>query len=238
MECACFSLTNQGGRKANEDCCAVRKTPGGFAVTVADGLGGEGRGDVASKTATETVMQLAEAGKCRTDGEVCEAVRAADAAVKKCQCDACRMMTTLVSLFVEKGEAFWVHVGDSRLYLFEDGRLVRQTLDHSVPQMAVAMGMITPDQIRTHKDRSRILKAVGSEACEPELSEHMVLRQKFYAFLLCTDGFWENVYEEEMESLLAKARNPKMWLKNMEKLLRERVKENQDNYTAVAVFLR
>ena len=55
-------------------------------------------------------------------------------------------------------------------------------------------------------------------------------------FLLCTDGFWEYVYEEEMESLLYQAADPQQWLNRMEALLRTRAPADNDNFTAAAVF--
>ena len=56
------------------------------------------------------------------------------------------------------------------------------------------------------------------------------------AFLLCTDGFWENVYETEMEQALRDAQSPEDWLSRMEEILRPRLTEGSDNYTAAAVF--
>ena len=146
------------------------------------------------------------------------------------------MKTTLVFLTLEDGQARWMHVGDSRLYHFRSGKLQTQTMDHSVSQMAVLMGEITPREIRFHEDRNRVLRALGGDNAKPELSHTVMLTGGEDVFLLCTDGFWEYVYEEEMEALLKKCASPKKWLAEMEKLVHSRAPSDNDNFTAAAVF--
>ena len=146
------------------------------------------------------------------------------------------MKTTLVVLSVEDDLAKWMHVGDSRLYHFTDGKLRRQTMDHSVSQVAVLMGEITQNEIRFHEDRNRVLRALGSENAKPDISSTIKLSGQRDAFLLCTDGFWEYVYENEMEQSLEKAENPGQWLDEMLKTLRTRVPEDNDNFSAAIVF--
>ena len=55
------------------------------------------------------------------------------------------------------------------------------------------------------------------------------------AFVLCTDGFWEYVYEDDIEKSFAKTKSPKEWLEKMLESLHENEKENNDNYSAIAV---
>ena len=129
-----------------------------------------------------------------------------------------------------------MHVGDSRLYHFRDGKLQKQTTDHSVSQMAVFMGEITTHEIRFHEDRNKVLRALGSDSCKAELSQQLRVEEGRDAFLLCTDGFWEYVYEDEMEKTLREADSPKDWIRAMEKILKTRVTAGNDNYTAAALF--
>ncbi|MBS6954610.1 MAG: serine/threonine-protein phosphatase [Enterocloster asparagiformis] len=229
-------LTNAGGREINEDTVLAVPASVGLAVTVADGLGGHGGGSTASRAAAEAVSDSFARGFCRTKEEIEAAVCLADQAVVDCQTEACAMKTTLVSLFVEGEQAVWAHVGDSRLYHFRDGKLEARTLDHSVPQLAVMMGMITEEQIRFHEDRNRVLRALGSDSFTPDISEPVSLAEGFHAFLLCTDGFWEYVLEQEMEQTLADSPDPRQWLLKMETIMRGRAPADQDNYTAAAVF--
>ncbi len=245
-------LTNPGGRASNEDSAGIRPFPGGLAAALADGLGGQGRGEVASQLAVEEFLRCAGADGENHDGAAIDgeapdrealdgaaldrAALRANEAVLSGQTAGCRMMTTLVGLVIREDEASWVHVGDSRLYHFHDRKLTRYTQDHSVPQMAVMMGMISEEQIRFHVDRSRILRALGSDSFEPELSKPVSLTDGFHAFLLCSDGFWEYVLEKEMEETLALGTEPDGWLKSMEQILKGRIPSDADNYTAVAVF--
>lgn len=131
----------------------------------------------------------------------------------------------------------WAYVGDSRLYHFTDGRLTFQTRDHSASQIAVLMGQITPEQIRFHEDRSRIFRALGQEGSLNVDAQSGLLSPGNHAFLLCTDGFWEYVYESEMENTLARAASATDWLKKMRAVLAARIPGDNDNNTAAAIWL-
>lgn len=181
-------------------------------------------------------LQHGNAAFCKDGALLEEAAFRANKAVLECQDQNCRMMSTLAGLMLRDGQVRWVHVGDSRVYHFYNGDLCCRTLDHSVSQMAVAMGMIDESQLRFHEDRSRLLRALGSDTFEPEVSEPVLLENGFHAFLLCSDGFWEYVIEKEMEAALAGCKMPGEWLSRMEQLLAGRSTEVSDNYTAAAVF--
>ena len=229
-------ITSCGGRAHNEDTVRIEQRGQDVCVIVADGLGGHGGGEIASQTAADVLGGLFVKGRTDSPSQIREAFSLADQKVKEKQDRTCAMKTTAVMLQVSNTSAKWAHVGDSRLYYFSQKKLAKQTMDHSVSQVAVLMGEITQDQIRFHEDRNRVLRALGSDSMEPELSKEISLAGGFHAFLLCTDGFWEYVYEKEMEQCLAAAKSPQDWLKSMEKLLQGRVSGENDNYTAAAVF--
>lgn len=225
-----------GGRDYNDDTALVRQEDECAWVYVGDGLGAYAGGRQASQRAGETLMALTGQGSQLGREALEKAVAAADEAVKQLQQQTGgNMKTTLVFLAVEKGRAQWVHVGDSRLYHFRKGRILSQTTDHSVSQMAVFMGEITPREIRFHEDRNRVLRALGGGNTKPDIASVTEVEEGD-AFLLCTDGFWEYVYEEEMEQTLRNARDPEAWLEEMEQLLSSRTPSDNDNYTAAAVF--
>lgn len=163
--------------------------------------------------------------------------------VLKLQDEKCQMKTTLAILCASEPyrSASWAHLGDSRIYHFVDGKLVFCTFDHSVSRMAVLAGEISLEQVRFHKDRSKLLKVVGKEECSaPEYGECILEENCQHAFLLCTDGFWEYVTEQEMEETLAKNHDPNAWLNDMYHILIEKVKqrnESNDNHSAIAIFL-
>lgn len=235
MKTAC--LTDCGGRSINDDTVQVCQDADYLWAFVGDGLGGYAGGRQASQAAAKALEAAAKKSSLLADEEMNQAALQANQAVCALQKrHGGKMKTTLVFLYIQDGRAKWMHVGDSRLYHFQDGYLQTVTMDHSVSQMAVLMGEITPRQIRFHEDRNRVLRALGAENAKPELSPTVMLTGGRDVFLLCTDGFWEYVYEEEMESTLRQARTPQDWLSRMEEILKNRTPADNDNYTAAAVF--
>lgn len=239
MKIQIAELTNPGGRAINDDTVCCRESVNGAYVFVGDGLGGYKGGKQASETAGETLLRECEEKGMMTDDRFQETAAKAEEAVRKLQDrTGGNMKTTIVLLALEGEYARWMHVGDSRLYRFDNGKLTKQTRDHSVSQMAVLMGDITQEQIRFHEDRNLVLRALGGGNARADISEKTSITGGQASFLLCTDGFWEYVYETEMEALLKQAKNPAQWLAAMEKLLLQRATGEHDNYTAAAVFVR
>lgn len=235
MEIKTARICEQGGRDHNDDTVSILQTENTY-VFVGDGLGGYAGGQQASQAAAEALRELASRGDLLAEVNMEQAAAAADRAVRDVQeKTGGDMKTTLVFLAVEDGTARWMHVGDSRLYHFRDGKIQCQTMDHSVSQLAVLMGDIELRDIRFHEDRNRILRALGAVNARADISTALTL-QDGDAFLLCTDGFWEFVYEEEMEQTLSRAETPEAWLEEMLTLLRSRIPEGTDNYTAAAVI--
>lgn len=230
------TYSDLGDRKVNEDTVAVAVGRNdALCLVVADGLGGHGGGQEASALAARTIC---DGWESQADPEhlrdlVCRAHRA----VQKAQTAQCVMKSTVTVLAVADDRAAWAHVGDSRLYHFVQGELVFQTKDHSVSQVAVWLGDITQEQIRFHQDRSRILRALGQEGEVKVETGCTPLEPGMHAFLLCTDGFWECVLEEEMETDLAQALGPKDWLNRMRGVVARRAPAHHDNNSAAAVWL-
>ncbi len=232
-----YTYTDVGGREINEDACCVFKKKGrGTCVVVADGLGGHGGGAIASRAAVTTVSECFLVDTVNQAMDFQEWFVKANEVVRGMQTRECEMKTTMVTLMLKDGKAFWAHLGDSRLYHFVDGKLVEQTIDHSVSQMAVIRGDISPEEIRGHEDRNRLLSAIGRESkVKPDFSEMVSLESGNHSFLLCTDGFWEYVLEKEMEKTLRESEDAEDWVDRMVKILKKRAKPNHDNNTAIAV---
>ena len=149
------------------------------------------------------------------------------------------MKTTATLLLIDSTHAIWAHIGDSRLYLFQKGKIVCRTLDHSVPQMLAMIGEIKEKQIRNHPDRSRLLRSLGTEWSDKkyEISEIHKLSE-CQAFLLCTDGFWELIEEKMMCKCLKKSHNAQEWLQLMhDEILRNGRNTDMDNHSAIAVIV-
>lgn len=235
------AYSNSGGRGNNEDCADYFTADDGScgAWLVADGLGGHKDGEVASRIAIETGIQMFHDNSDIDASNITDIFNAANNKILTSQENHFGMKTTLVGLFAKGGEAVWAHVGDTRLYYFSDYQLKFQTKDHSVSQIAVNMGEITLEEIRGHADRSKLLRALGDrEDIKSEIAKRTISLRPGDAFLMCTDGFWEYVYETEMQIDLAKAATPDQWLMLMAARLYNRAPENNDNNTAVAVFIR
>ena len=238
-----FSMLSEiGSRGNNEDCVGMYQDGDTFCFALADGLGGHGCGEVASRMAVDAVIALFdEEGESTAFLE--RAFQAAqDQIAARQEADpACRdMKTTLVALTLGGQTAQWAHVGDSRLYYFENGKLCGRTLDHSVPQMLVSIGKIREKDIRRHPDRNRLLRVVGEDLDGEELNVTLSLgcqRKGRQAYLLCTDGFWELIEEKKMEALLRKVKTPEEWLRAMQEVvIKNGRNKNMDNYSAIAVW--
>lgn len=230
-----YSYSNQGGRDYNEDYCGYWQDSGRGAFIVSDGLGGHGHGEVASEVATTAALDALLRNFGISDDALLELIKKANQAVLRRQAEdpALKNMRTTIVAGVYSGRVFrYFNVGDSRLYYFKGGRVFRQTKDHSVPQLAVELGEITPDEIRYSEDRSKLLKVLGdSDNLNIKKIEPEVEIERGDAILLCTDGLWEHVLESEMEQDLAVSDLPQEWCELMCARLSARVSGGNDNYT-------
>ena len=198
-------LSDQGGRSYNEDACGHWHSDRHLCCVLADGAGGHGGGDVASRLAVQTLLD-AFADHPTTDGESLSQLvwqtndallgqRGSDKRLRD-------MHTTVVCLVIDFVDrmAHWSHVGDSRLYWFRDGRLRDRTLDHSLVQSLINAGVLTAEQARAHPRRSELQSALGTrpEDLQVGASGGSVDVQAGDAFLLCSDGLWEFVDDVAM----------------------------------------
>lgn len=230
------SYSNIGGRSCNED--SVRIATAGLdhaCLVLADGLGGHGGGAQASAAAADTICALWQKSLPGLDLE--HMVQDAHQAVLKVQTSQCSMKSTVVALSLHPGMAEWAHVGDSRLYYFHNKSLVFQSRDHSASQIAVMLGDITPDQIRFHADRNRVLRALGQDCDLLVERREQPLLPGHHAFLMCSDGFWEYVLEQEMEEDLRASASPEEWIARMRSRLQKRIPKNNDNNSAAAAWV-
>ncbi|MDR1194060.1 MAG: protein phosphatase 2C domain-containing protein [Peptococcaceae bacterium] len=232
------AISRPGGREVNEDSLDFYERQGTYFFALADGLGGHGQGEVASKiVVTEAIAAFKTGGgdlaRCFTYAQERLLAEQARQNVRD------ELKSTLVCLKIVNDKAVWGHVGDSRLYCFAKNGLAARSLDHSVPQMLVASGEIREKDIRGHEDRNRLLRVMGMEWNSPkyEIGKERALGKRD-AFLLCSDGFWEWITEKDMIRHLRGAAAPAAWLAAMEADILANAKgHNMDNYSAIAVFV-
>ncbi len=238
MRITIASLTESGSRPYNEDSIGAFNKSDGCCVVLADGLGGHGKGEVASKTAVEAVKRVYFSAESPQLAEMFEAAQADVMEKQRVSNDFNSMKTTMVTALICGNVFTWGHIGDSRLYCFKKRKLITRTLDHSVPQMLVNAGEIKESEIRGHIDRNKLIRVIGTKWDTPryQIGETMLLTGK-EQFLLCSDGFWEYIDERQMIKLLKKSTDPQMWLEEMKKvILINGSGKNMDNYSAIAVF--
>lgn len=232
--------TDVGSREINEDSARVREIGDKKIFVVADGLGGHGRGEVASGLVADFISSfLNEKSSIKNYLEY--SVQAAqDALMEEQEKQKARneMKTTVVALMIEKNKAKWSHCGDSRLYRFYKNKMEERTLDHSIPQMLVLTHEIKEEEIRHHSERNLVLKVMGSKWEKPQYDvSKKVNIKKCQAFLLCTDGFWELITEDYMERFLQESKSVDEWMEKMAAVVKKNGENtNMDNNTAIAVW--
>lgn len=227
-----------GSRPENEDSYVYGQaaTTQMYAV-VCDGLGGHGGGKTASQLAAQSLEQLGHSISLPTDSAIAlQMERANQMILERRQSDS-HMKTTAVALYVVNNQALWAHIGDSRLYHFHNGRLMDVTLDHSLCQISVAMEQITRREIPNHPDRNKLLKVIGEDSISPEIHPIVTLEPGTHAFLLCSDGLWERLQEDEILLELYHSNTVEEWLYNLRCRAVTRKHEDVDNNTAVAAFI-
>lgn len=235
-------ISKNGEREYNEDYAGAERRQESWCFVLADGLGGHGGGDEASRLVSEYILEDFSRHGIVTEAYLRNCFEQSQSILLQEQRKQRRMMemkTTLTVLLADNSRIQWGHIGDSRIYAFQNKKLKGRTLDHSVPQMLVLAGKLKEKQIRGHADRNRLLRVMGVEWDEPQYEIAKPLqRTGGEAFLLCTDGFWEWIQEKTMQHLLKKSDSPTQWLEMMEKaVVKQGSGKGMDNYTAVAVFL-
>lgn len=187
-------------------------------LAIADGMGGQAAGEVASSEVISTLVQLDD------DVPGSDLLTSLGTAVQRAN-DQLRVMveedpqlegmgTTLTALLWTGQRLGLVHVGDSRAYLLRDGVLTQITQDHTWVQRLVDEGRITEEEATTHPQRSLLMRALGSgDHVEPDLSIREVRAGDRY--LICSDGLSGVVSHQTMEETLASYQGPQETIQDL-----------------------
>jgi serine/threonine protein phosphatase PrpC len=233
--------TRLGTRRINQDRIGCWSTSACVLMTVADGLGGHPHGEVAATLAVSLLGAAfeREARPRLADpaGFMARAIAAGHAAIlrdaeQRGLSDTPR--TVIVACVVQDGHAYWMHVGDSRLYLIRQGRIVHRTRDHTVVQQLVDEGRIREEAIVTHPERNRLLQCLGGYALprpDPIATARLARND---VVLLCSDGFWNPLTQRQLAHALT-TRELKDAIPELTALAEQRAGRECDNISVLAM---
>jgi len=247
LQLDCASVSEIGQRSSNQDHLGMAGQDDMRCIVVADGAGGHHGGEIASTVVVDALLAKFGAESAFGTRALLSYVEHASRALVQARQDKAEladMSTTVAALLVDKANAraVWAHVGDTRVYLFRGARLHAVTRDHSLAQQLIDAGYARADGLRVHPQRNILFAAVGAddEGAASALDAPVDLRAGD-AFLLCTDGLWEWVLEDQMEEALATAPDSRAWLAALCAIADEasgRSGKPRDNYSAYAIRVR
>jgi protein phosphatase len=183
----------------------------GRLLIVADGMGGYEGGQEASRIAVETIEQFyAESAGADPQPVLLDALEAAHRRILAhagAHPALHGMGTTCTAVVLLNDRLYYAHIGDSRLYRVRNGSLSRLTHDHSYVGRLVATGVISSAEAESHPQRHILTAALGAgNEISPDSPLQPVALEAGDIFLLCTDGLWGVVPEDEI--LTASAGEP------------------------------
>lgn len=202
-------------RENNEDSIDVKAFPDLTVTIVADGMGGQAAGEIASRKAVDTIpRELRKNLTPNLNGEGIKSVTRRSIvqaneeimAMGALDKDMKNMGTTVVMAIWRKGsEVFVAGVGDSRCYLVRNKKIQQLTVDHSLAQALVEARTISPAEAKDHRFRNVLWKYLGSKEVGegPEVSAIQV--QQGDRFLLCTDGLTGVVPDDQLATEISSA---------------------------------
>ena len=240
MKLDSYAFTNKGGRSENQDTVGTAEIGDCSVFVVADGLGGHRNGEQASACAVG--VMTAQEGGCEGELEDWLKQRIAEANSRILQLQEqqrSNMKSTVTALAIREKQAAWAHVGDSRLYYLHDRSIEKMTEDHSVAYKKYLSGEITKEQIPMDEDQSSLLRTLGNpDRCKPA---SVTLEHPLSAgdgFLLCSDGMWEYILDDEILVDFLKADCAETWAHLLLLRAMDRFNSGNDNLSVVTVMVK
>ena len=240
---AIAARTQVGSRSRNEDDLRFGHSGGLWHAVLADGAGGHQGGAMASDLVVSLISLRLQSAPQASPEVLSAALRDAHTALGEKQPGRKareRMHSTVVALWVDadQEEVLWSHVGDSRLYMLRRGRVCHVTRDDSVVQQLIDAGYVTAEEARDHPRKNQLISAMGAdEMIQPHTVDESQPIQDGDAFLLATDGWWDTLQADAIEATFAAATSADDWLAMMEAQVQQAALPNQDNFSAVAVWV-
>jgi serine/threonine protein phosphatase PrpC len=198
MRFSVYQVSRKGGREKNEDRMGYCYTRDAGLFALADGMGGHPEGEVASQLALQTLAAmfqrdckptLADPLRFLQDAVMAGHHQLLRYATQKALIDTPR--TTVVACLIQGNAAYWVHCGDSRLYLVRGDKLVARTRDHSYSELQQTMSQVVPMNDRFN--RNVLFTCLGSPGKPVVDTVGPLLLQGGDRLMLCSDGLWGTV---------------------------------------------
>ena len=236
-----FDLATEiGGRAEQQDrveVLALPDRPGEHVVILADGMGGQQQGAIAAQavidTARSVLSQVVETEPKQFLTDLCLRAHETIRAIGK-QHDT-NPASTCTALYIRGEEAYWIHVGDSRLCHFNADNLVLRTRDHTVAELLNADGS-DPQASRQSGlvDNQLYMCLGGQNELEPEFGASAVGDDDW--FMICSDGFWNQVGDEEVARAWAGSRADRKTASDLAMMATERGGPGGDNVSVALVM--
>ena len=233
-------------RENNEDALDVKAFPDMTVCVVADGMGGQAAGEVASKRATEIIprelkkhitgvvgndetKRIIKDGILQANQEIIS-MAALDRELKN-------MGTTVVVALWRKGSAvlYVTGLGDSRGYLVRNKKIEQLTVDHSIAQALVEAKTISAAEARTHRYRNVLWKYLGSNEVGEGPEVKVVNLQAGDRFLLCTDGLSSFVPDDQIVNFMKDQTDVQACADGLGQLALDAEHNSRDNVSCVVV---
>ncbi|MGC4029196.1 MAG: serine/threonine-protein phosphatase [Steroidobacteraceae bacterium] len=210
MQVEFAEVTLLGARDENQDRVAVAVNPEVALIAAFDGMGGHADGAKAAETARQVLLgRIASA----TRQPLLDPLAFLHLVLGQAHAQVVALGTKLpleqrpratgAICLAQEGTAWWAHVGDSRVYHLRAGQVLTRTRDHSHVELLLQEGLISADQAQNHPMRNYVESCLGGDALLPEMVIGRCVRvQPGDTLLVCTDGFWANLRDEDIAASL------------------------------------
>lgn len=210
MQFSVYQESHIGGRKINQDRMGYSFTRDALLLVLADGMGGHVRGEVAAGIMLQSMSSLFQQHATpyvkKPERFLEDAFLAAHHEIHQYAKDNGlpeTPRTTVVACLIQHNTAVWAHCGDSRLYWMRHGAILGRTRDHSHIEHMIDRGLATPAERTTHPDRNKLYNCVGAASLPRIEVSRQVSLLPGDVVLLCSDGLWGTLPDEEITHRLA-----------------------------------